>query len=189
MLNPDRTALVLVDLQQGILGFGQAPHTATDVVNRAAGHVARFRASGALIVRVKVGWSEGFPELLKQTADEAAPMPASGLPAHWWDDPAALPTQAGDIVIVKRQWNAFHGTELDLQLRRRGITTLVLGGIATHIGVEGTARAAWELGYQLWIAEDLCSAPLAEAHQASFKFVMPRLGHVRPAAEIRLGSA
>ncbi len=186
MLNPSQTALVLIDLQQGILGFGQSPHNAADVVARAALLADRFRARGATVVRVKVGWSDGFPELLKQTTDQSAPMPATGLPAYWWDDPAALPTQPGDITIVKRQWNAFHGTELDLQLRRRGITTLVLGGIVTHIGVEGTARAAWELGYQLWIAEDLCSAPIAEPHQASFKFVMPRLGHVRPAAEIIL---
>ena len=187
MLNPKQTALVLVDLQQGILGFGQAPHAAADVVTRAAALTAHFRDKGALVVRVKVGWSGDFGELLKQATDQPAPLPPGGLPAHWWGDPAELPTQPGDIAIVKRQWNAFHGTELDLQLRRRGITTLVLGGIVTHIGVEGTARAAWELGYQLTIAEDLCSAPIAEPHDASFKFVMPRLGHVRPSTSIQLG--
>lgn len=187
MLNPTQTALVLIDLQQGILGFGREPHAAADVVQRAAVLAARLRERGALVVRVKVGWSDGFPELLRQTTDQPAPMPPGGLPAHWWDDPAGLPTQPADLTIVKRQWNAFHGTELDLQLRRRGITTLVLGGIVSHIGVEGTARAAWERGYQLWIAEDLCSAPLAEPHQASFKFVMPRLGHVRPSTDIALG--
>ncbi len=187
MLNPTQTALVLIDLQQGILGFGCEPHAATDVVQRAAALAARFREHGALVVRVKVGWSGGFPELLRQTTDQPAPMPPGGLPANWWDDPAGLPAQPDDVSIVKRQWNAFHGTELDLQLRRRGITTLVLGGIVSHIGVDGTARAAWERGYQLWIAEDLCSAPLAEPHQSSFKFVMPRLGHVRPSTDVVLG--
>ena len=186
MLNPSQTALVLIDLQQGILGFGRAPHDAAGVAARAAALAAHFRERGGLVVRVKVGWSGDFGELLKQTTDQPAPMPPGGLPPHWWDDPAGLPMQPGDLAIVKRQWNAFHGTELDLQLRRRGITTLVLGGIVSHIGVEGTARAAWERGYQLYIAEDLCSAPVAEPHQASFRFVMPRLGHVRPAADIRL---
>jgi nicotinamidase-related amidase len=186
MLNPTQTALVLIDLQQGILGFGRAPQAAADVITRAAALAAQFRQHGALVVRVKVGWSTGFADLLKQSTDQAAPLPPGSLPADWWDDPEALPRQPGDLAIVKRQWNAFYGTELDLQLRRRGITTLVLGGIVTHIGVEGTARAAWERDYQLYIAEDLCSAPLAEPHAASFKFVMPRLGHVRPAAEIRL---
>lgn len=187
MLEPSKTALVLVDLQQGILGFGREPHAAAGIVQRAAALAAQFHERGALVVRVKVGWTDGFPELLRQETDQAAPLPPGGLPAGWWDDPAELPLHPGDLLIVKRQWNAFHGTELDLQLRRRGITTLVLGGIVTHIGVEGTARAAWELGYQLYIAEDLCSAPVAEPHQASFKFVMPRLARVRPAAEIHLG--
>ena len=187
MLNPSQTALVLIDLQHGILGFGREPHAAADVVQRAAALAGHFRDQGALVVRVKVGWSGDFAELLKQGTDQPAPLPPGGLPAHWWDDPDALPLQAGDVSIVKRQWNAFHGTELDLQLRRRGITTLVLGGIVTHIGVEGTARAAWELGYQLYIAEDLCSAVQAEPHEAAFKWVMPRLGHVRPSTEIRLG--
>src|SRR5580704_9584410 len=59
--------------------------------------------------------------------------------------------QPGDILITKRQWGAFHGTELDLQLRRRGIQAIVLAGIATNIGVESTARQAWELGFSLII--------------------------------------
>jgi nicotinamidase-related amidase len=137
-----------------------------------------------LVVRVKVGWAPGFPDLPRQSTDQAAPIPPGGLPEDWWNDPADLPTAAQDLLIVKRQWNAFYGTELDLQLRRRGITTLVLGGIVTHIGVEGTARAAWERGYQLLIAEDACSAPLEEPHRMSMKYVMPRLGHVRSTQEI-----
>jgi nicotinamidase-related amidase len=183
-LDPARTALVLIDLQQGITGFGRAPHDSATVLANAAALADRFHAMNALVVRVKVGWHAGFPELLTQTTDQPAPLPPGGLPAHWWDDPASLPSEAGDLQIVKRQWNAFHGTELDLQLRRRGIATLVLGGIVTHIGVEGTARAAWELGYQLVIAEDACSAPLAEPHRASMQYVMPRLGRVRSTAQL-----
>jgi len=183
-LDPARTALVLIDLQQGITDFGRAPHDSATVLANAVSLADRFHALNALVVRVKVGWHAGFPELLTQTTDQPAPLPPGGLPAHWWDDPAALPSAPGDLQIVKRQWNAFHGTELDLQLRRRGIATLVLGGIVTHIGVEGTARAAWELGYQLLIAEDACSAPLAEPHLASMQYVMPRLGHVRRTAQI-----
>jgi nicotinamidase-related amidase len=183
-LDPARTALVLIDLQQGIVGFGRAPHDSSMVLANAAALADRFHALNALVVRVKVGWHAGFPDLLAQTTDQPAPLPPGGLPAHWWDDPESLPSASGDLQIVKRQWNAFHGTELDLQLRRRGITTLVLGGIVTHIGVEGTARAAWELGYQLLIAGDACSAALAEPHRASMQHVMPRLGHVRSTAQI-----
>lgn len=179
-----RSALVLIDLQQGILGFGKAPHDAAAVLAHASLLVERFRALKAPIVRVKVGWHDGHPDLLTQPTDQPAPLPSGGLPANWWADPEGLPTLPGDIAITKRQWNAFHGTELDLQLRRRGIGTLVLGGIVTGIGVEGTARAAWELGYTLVIAEDVCAAPLGEAHRASMQFIMPRLGRVRSTAQI-----
>jgi nicotinamidase-related amidase len=183
-LTPATTALVLIDLQRGITGFGRAPHDAVTVLHHAALLADRFRALDALVVRVKVGWSADFADALKQTTDQPAPLPPGGLPGDWWDDPAELATGERDLRIVKRQWNAFHGTELDLQLRRRGITTLVLGGIVTHVGVEGTARAAWERGYQLYIAEDACSAPLEEPHRMSMKYVMPRLGHVRSTEEI-----
>jgi nicotinamidase-related amidase len=183
-LAPARTALVLIDLQHGITAFGRAPHDAGTVLHHAGLLAERFHALGALVARVKVGWSVDFADALKQTTDQPAPLPPGGLPADWWDDPEELPTGNGDLRIVKRQWNAFHGTELDLQFRRRGITTLVLGGIVTHIGVEGTARAAWERGYQLFIAEDACSAPVEEPHRMSMKYVMPRLGHVRSTQEI-----
>ncbi|MFX8086630.1 isochorismatase family protein, partial [Acinetobacter baumannii] len=84
-----------------------------------------------------------------------------------------------DIQITKRQWGAFYGTELDLQLRRRGITTIVLGGISTHVGVESTARAAWEHGYALVLAEDAMSSNDAALHRSSVENVFPRLGRVR----------
>jgi len=183
-LDPRHSALVLIDLQQGILGFGRAPRGADTVLSNAAMLAQRFRTLGAPVVRVKVGWSPGFPDLLKQPTDEPAPLPPGGLPPHWFDDPAELPSQPGDIHILKRQWNAFYGTELDLQLRRRGIMTLVLGGIVTGIGVESTARAGWEQGYALVIAEDLCAAPLEEPHRLSMKYIMPRLGRVRSTSQI-----
>jgi nicotinamidase-related amidase len=55
--------------------------------------------------------------------------------------------------VTKRQWGAFYATDLDQQLRRRGIRTIVLGGIATNFGVESTARAAFDRGYELVFAE------------------------------------
>jgi nicotinamidase-related amidase len=134
------------------------------------------------VVRVKVGWSADGGDALKATVD--APNPPGALPADWLADPAELPTQAGDIAIVKRQWGAFHGTELDLQLRRRGIRTIVLAGIATSIGVESTARFAWELGYDIVFAEDATSGPDAGMHANSFEKVFPRLGRVRTTADV-----
>jgi nicotinamidase-related amidase len=141
-----------------------------------------FRAAKALVVRVRVGFSADDGDRLRQPVDQ--PNPASAQPADWLADPAALPSQPGDIDILNRQWGAFHGTELDLQLRRRGIRTLVLGGIATAIGVESTARAAFEHGYELVLPEDLSGSPSAEAHRNSFELVFPRLGRIRTTAEV-----
>jgi nicotinamidase-related amidase len=89
-----------------------------------------------------------------------------------------------DFVVTKRQWGAFYGTELDLQLRRRGMDTIVLCGIATDIGVESTARFAYEYGYQQILAEDAMTARSAEGHRHAVIEIFPRLGRVRTTAEI-----
>jgi len=182
-LDPSTTALVLIDLQEGILGFGQAPRPAADAVNTAAKLAKRFREVNAPVVLVRVGWSADFADALTQPVDQPATL-AGGLPANWWDFPAALAVQDSDIKITKRQWNAFYGTELDLQLRRRGIKTIVLGGISTNIGVESTARAAYESGYALVLAEDAMSCSAAEHHEASLKFIFPRIGLVRQSRDV-----
>jgi nicotinamidase-related amidase len=181
-LDPATTALVLIDLQQGILPYAKAPYDAAAVLANAVPLVAAFHGARSPVVRVKVGFSADGGDVLKSAVD--APNPAGAPPANWMDDPAELPVQAGDIAITKRQWGAFHGTELDLQLRRRGIRTIVLAGIATSIGVESTARFAWELGYEIVFAEDATSGPDAAMHANSFGKVFPRLGRVRTTAEV-----
>jgi len=181
-LDPATTALVLIDLQQGILAYAKAPYDGAAVLAKAIALVAAFRAARAPVVRVKVGFSADGGDVLKATVD--APNPPGAPAPDWLDDPAGLPLQPGDIAILKRQWGAFHGTELDLQLRRRGIRTIVLAGIATAVGVESTARFAWELGYDLVFAEDATSGPDAAMHASSFGKVFPRLGRVRTSADV-----
>ena len=181
-LDAATTALVLIDLQQGILPYAKAPYDAAAVLAHAAPLAAAFRAAKAPVVLVKVGFSADGGDALKAIVD--APNPAGAPPADWMADTAELPPQPGDIHIVKRQWGAFHGTELDLQLRRRGIRTIVLAGIATAVGVESTARFAWELGYDLVFVEDATSGPDAAMHANSFEKVFPRLGRVRKTAQV-----
>lgn len=181
-LNTASTALVIIDLQEGILPFAGGPHSAEDVVARSARLAEHFRAKGAPVVMVRVGWSADFADALKQPVDAAAP--AQALPHEWWHYPIALGKRDGDIEVIKRQWGAFYGTDLELQLRRRGVDTVVLCGISTNIGVESTARNAWELGFALVIAEDACSAASAEQHQNSFNHIFPRIARVRSVDEI-----
>ncbi|MEX5413140.1 hydrolase [Atlantibacter hermannii] len=181
-LNTASTALVIIDLQEGILPFAGGPHTADEVVARSARLAEHFRANGAPVVMVRVGWSPDFAEALKQPVD--APAPAQALPQEWWHYPVALGKRDSDIEVIKRQWGAFYGTDLELQLRRRGIDTIVLCGISTNIGVESTARNAWELGFSLILAEDACSAASAGQHQNSFSHIFPRIARVRSVEEI-----
>ena len=79
---------------------------------------------------------------------------------------------------------AFYGTELDLQLRRRGITTIILLGIATNFGVESTARFAYEYGYNQIFIEDAMTSLTEEAHTFVIKIIFPRIGKVRKTNEL-----
>jgi nicotinamidase-related amidase len=181
-LDPRSTALVLIDLQKGIAPYAGGPHSAAEVCERAGRLAARFRALGAPVVLVTVGWSKDFADALKQPIDQQ--MPARTFPDNWLELADELVVAESDIHITKRQWGAFHGTELDLQLRRRGITQIVLGGISTNIGVESTARAAYEHNYAVVLAEDAMSAANAEQHQFAVEHIFPRLGRVRSTAAI-----
>ena len=81
--------------------------------------------------------------------------------------------------MTKRQWGAFYATPLKLYLRRREIKTIVLGGIATNLGVESTARSAPEHGYALVLVEDAMTTLSAEAHQFATTVIFPLLGRAR----------
>jgi len=106
------------------------------------------------------------------------------MPSDWAEIVPELGPKQGDMIIIKKQWGAFYGTELDLQLRRRKISTIVLCGIATNYGVESTARFAYEYGYNQIFAEDAMAAMTEEVHSSSIKYVFRRMGIVRSTEEI-----
>lgn len=178
-IEPRRTAIVIIDLQKGIVGMpGGAPHSKPAVIANAARLLAAARAAGAQPILVHVGGSPDGADRLKPTSDQA--MRSTGqLPPDWSELIPELDRQPNDIVILKRQWGAFYGTDLDLQLRRRGLTTIVLCGIATEIGVESTARDAYERGYELVFAEDAMTGMSAESHANSVERIFPRMGRAR----------
>ena len=183
VLDARTTALVVIDLQHGIVGRGPAPHAGPDVVARAASLARAMRAAGGTVAWVRVTPSPDGTDALRPPADAPVVMPAT-LPAEWADLVPELDRQPEDLVITKRQWGAFYGTELDLQLRRRGVRTIVLCGISTNIGVESTARDAYERGYHQVFAEDATSARSAEEHGFVMGTTFPRIGQVRSTAQI-----
>ncbi|MFF0434155.1 isochorismatase family protein [Streptomyces sp. NPDC004327] len=169
-LDPGRTALVLVDLMERIVALPLAPRPGTDVLATAGRLADTFRAAGAPVVHIRVE----RPGIDKQP-------PGSELVASLVHD--------GDDIVVKRTIGGFQGTGLHELLREHGATTVVFGGIATNLGVESTARAAADHGYDLVFAEDAMTALTADEHRASVQFDFPRLGTVATAGAITLDGA
>ncbi|MGD0831886.1 MAG: hydrolase [Terracidiphilus sp.] len=183
-LDARRTAIVVIDLQKGIAGMpGGAPHTKPAVIANAARLLAAARAAGAQPVLVHVGGSLDGADRVHTPTDQSWSRPGS-LPPDWSELVPELGQQRSDIVVLKRQWGAFYGTDLDLHLRRRGLTTIILCGIATEFGVESTARDAHERGYEMIFAEDAMTGMTAESHLNSVTRIFPRLGRVRSTDEI-----
>ncbi|MFJ8159320.1 hydrolase [Streptomyces sp. NPDC096136] len=174
------TALVLIDLQQGILALPTA-RPADEVLARGIALAEAFRAHKLPVVLVNVAWSPDGGDL--PTTDVDRPGPATAPPAAFSEIPAEL-AALGDVTVTKRHWGAFTGTELDLQLRRRGVHRIVLAGISTSVGVESTARTAWEHSYGLVFAEDATADLDAASHAHSFEKIFPRIGRVSSTAEI-----
>jgi nicotinamidase-related amidase len=161
------TALVLIDLQKGIVSMPTA-HPSEAVVQKAAALATAFRRHGLPVVLVNVaGGAPGRADQMRKL---------DGLPADWTELVAALDAQPTDHRVTKRTWGAFSHTELDAILRRLGVTQIVLAGISTSIGVESTARTAHELGYNVTLAVDAMTDLNADAHANSVTRIFPRVG-------------
>ncbi|HXR97770.1 MAG TPA: hydrolase [Terriglobales bacterium] len=179
-LDPKKTALVLIDLQNAIVGRDTAPHTATDVVANSRRLAEAFRANDAPVVYVRVDMND----FLNLPVDQPMPRGDKPIPAAASEIVPSAGFQSNDILITKRHWGAFAGTSLADQLKSRGIDTVVLCGISTNIGVESTARQGTGLGFAFVVVEDACAAQDAEQHQFAFEKIFPRLARVRSTNEV-----
>jgi len=161
-LDPAAAALVLIDLQRGIAAGQTAPNAAPDVVARAARLAAACRRHGVLVVLVRVDPGVNFALFPRPQADQ--PRPPMTITPEWTELAPELGQEASDVVVTKHQPNAFYGTDLEVQLARRGIRTILLGGISTNVGVEATARAAHERGFEQVFIPDVMAAREADLH-------------------------
>jgi nicotinamidase-related amidase len=177
-IDPTTTALVLIDLQQGIVGRPGTPRSSGDVVRNAVRLASKFRERGATVVLVRVSFGADRKDMVNTQVDAPIQL-SSPLPPNWTEIVPEIGPREGDLVVTKHQWGAFYGTDLDLHLRRRGVRTIVLAGIATNFGVESTARDAFERAYQLIFVEDAMTSLIPEAHSFSVQNIFPRLGLVR----------
>ncbi|WEK02253.1 MAG: isochorismatase family protein [Candidatus Sphingomonas phytovorans] len=180
--DPAQAALVVIDLQHGVATLPTTPHSGPDVVSRTAQLADALRIKGGTIVWVNVMAPAG-PLALTPELDNPPKFPAA-FPAQWSELVPELGVQAEDVRVFKRNWGAFYGTDLDLHLRRRGIRTIILTGIATNMGVESTARDAFERGYDQIFVEDAMSGLGENAHATALGSTFQRMGRVRSTADV-----
>ncbi|WP_349372262.1 isochorismatase family protein [Streptomyces sp. G-G2] len=157
------SALLLIDLTPRIIALPLAPHSGEEVLARCRRLAQAFRANGRPVVLVRVE----RPNVTEQP-------PGSGF--------ADGLVQPGDAVVVKRTVGAFHGTGLHERLRELGVDTLVLAGLVTTMGVESTARAASDHGYEVEFVADAMSGFAVEEHDVTVERIFPRFGDVRTTA-------
>lgn len=183
LINAEKTALVVIDLQNGIVNSKRSPYTSAEVVENASRLIDAFTEKGAFVVLVRVSSVDG-KDMFKPSVDiKANPMQFS----EGWDSYVPeIANSKNAHTITKRQWGAFYGTDLDLQLRRRGIDTIVLCGISTGIGVDTTAREAYQHGYNQIFVEDAMTASTKEEHDYVCKYIFPRIGKIRSSREVVL---
>jgi nicotinamidase-related amidase len=178
----DKSAIVVIDLQKGISSMPAVPHSTQDVIANSSSILIAARKNKMNVFLVHVTPSPDLKDALHPISETSFQM--SGFNPEWSEYVPELNIQPSDILITKHQWGAFYGTGLDLQLRRRGIDTIILCGIATNMGVESTARFAYEFGYNQIFIEDAMSARSKEEHEYPIRYIFPRFGLIRKTNEV-----
>lgn len=184
------TALVLIDLQKGIAS-GEKAHPVPDIIQRAARLQIAFRQTKLPVVVVHVE-PIGAPASLVRSEKGNFPKDVAGQQqalekmreAGFFDIVDPIKPEPGDLQITKETWNAFYNTPLHEELQKRNVTGIVLAGISTSIGVEGTARSANERGYNITFATDAMTDTVAAAHTNSLTYIFPRIGELATTEEI-----
>ena len=171
----EKAALVVIDLQKGIVAFPMA-HSSGEIVDRSAKLAKAFRERGLPVVLVNVnGRAPGRTE---------AGMPHFELPPDFAEIVPELGPEPGDHVVTKQRFGAFHGTDLDAYLKKQGVTQVFFAGIATCAGVESTARSAYDLGYHLVFVKDAMTDRDLHVHQHGVEKVFPRIGELATTDEV-----
>ena len=199
-VDPQRTAVVLIEYQNDFTSEGGALHGAVAGVMESTGMlentrrlVEQARAAGATIVHAPITFAPGFGELpdhpygiLKGVVDSTAFVKGSW-GAEIVDD---LAPQEGDIIVEgKRGLDAFATTNLDFILRARGITTIAIGGFLTNCCVESTMRSGYEKGYRVVTLSDCVAATSPEEHDNAIRYDFPMFSQPMSGDEFAAGLA
>jgi nicotinamidase-related amidase len=159
-------ALVVIDMQKGLTALPTV-HPFSEIAERVARLAHAFRKRGLPVVLVNV--AGGAPGRVDAKFDFSPP-------ADWTDLVPELDQQPSDYTVTKLQIGAFYGTALEQILHRRGVTQVFLAGVATSMGVEATARDAYDRGYNVGLVVDAMTDLNSDAHRHSVERVFPRIG-------------
>jgi nicotinamidase-related amidase len=170
-----KTALIVIDLQKGILSYPTV-HPIGEVVKHAAALAEAFRRQQLPVVLVNV--TGGVPGRTEHTRNLGT------LPPDFADFLPELNQHPQDHAVTKRTWGAFTNTGLDQHLRELGVTQVVIAGVATSVGVESTARHAHENGFHVTLAVDAMTDTSPDTHTNSISRIFPRLGETGTTREI-----
>ena len=187
ILDPAHTALVVVDMQNDFCAENGYIHNAQSVdmsankplAARIGKMVEAAREIGVMVVWIKAIYDHDLlpaPMLTKMLAKgKGAVCCASG---SWGADFYEIGPIEGEQVVEKRCYSAFHNTQMDDILRRRGIKSLVMTGVATNVCVESTLREAFFHGYYIVMPPDCVGSANLPLHEATIKSVEFIFGHV-----------
>lgn len=181
-------ALLLVDLQVGLCGApegAEPPPLAAAVAERgvlaaAGAALSAARAHGLAVGHVRLAFDEAYANRTNRTArfddHERAGRFAAGSDSVRFCD--GVTPADGELVFAKGSVSPFASTALEAALRARGIRTLFIGGVATHLAVESAAREAADRGFEAFVLEDLCAAPSRELHEHAVGQAIPAFAEV-----------
>jgi nicotinamidase-related amidase len=186
MLKPQKTALIVLDLINGIT---ESPYfnpylEKYQIIAKANQLIQHVRRKGDLIIFVKVGFSDNYAELAHRSPlfsqnkpNNFLKLSESGTSFH-----PKLDYQSGDIVVIKHRISAFYSTSLEAILNSNEINHVVLCGVSTNMAVEATARDAHDRNYFVTIIKDACCAHDEEDQESSLR-IMSSLVEIKTVSE------
>ena len=186
-LDPNRTALLVMDYQEGIVG--QLPDT-EPLLDRVAGVVDDVRARGGHVGWVRVAFEDAEFAAIPETSMFAAFAASDQVRAAMRADAPGtqihprLAPRSDDVLVRKIRVGAFTTTDLGQQLEKRGITTLVLAGVSTSGVVLSTVREAMDRDYRIVVLRDACADRERETHDFLTGTLFPRTATVVDVAEL-----
>ncbi|HEX4344876.1 MAG TPA: cysteine hydrolase [Solirubrobacteraceae bacterium] len=185
-IDPRQTALLVMDYQPGIV---DSLPDAGALLERTAGAIALARGRGVTIGYVRVAFEDADYDAMPATSRMAAIAASAGRAAFHADSPTTavherVAPEPGDVVVRKIRVGAFSTTDLDAQLRARGITTLILAGISSSGVVLSTVRDASDRDYRLLVLADCCADREPDVHELLTARIFPKQATVIALAEL-----